>query len=169
MTEPIPTGPNLLQVPLHNKPKTAATIGELLVDVAREYFHQGRKFTPQETFGTEDWRGDIAHSLILEGYLNGEMDNDGNILDYDEAKFNLLIDLALNNLSDYVYGLTYPEDEEPDYAKNYMAIQLRENNGTHSVVGFRHTLMTRSEAENWLKTEAPFSQGLTWVISRQNS
>ena len=165
----LPTGQNILQVPLvHRTGTCSANIGEFLVDIARETFHQGPNFDFEETLGRADWKGDIAHALILEGFLDGELDLNGNVVDYNEGQFSLLLDFALNNLSDYVYDLedkTREEEEErKDVFKKYMAVQLMHSNGVISVVGFRSTMMSKAEAENWLKEEAPQSPNREWVI-----
>lgn len=164
----LPTGHHILQIPIEHRPgTTTATIGELLVEVSREAFMQDSGFGPSIP-GRPAWREDIAHALILEGFLDGELDNSGYVTECNYAQFDLLIQFALNALSDYVYYLVHPEDVEPEWKKEYMAIQLMFSGSTPSVVGFRSTMMTKSEAENWLKEEAPQSPNREWVIVRNS-
>lgn len=62
------------------------------------------------------WRENMAHAMILEGYIDGELDSSGSVTDYDRRQLNTALETAFDLLKQADYtSLDYPPEPKDHY------------------------------------------------------
>jgi hypothetical protein len=94
-----PTPAQVLACPMRRNDADAATIGAWLMELLATVWRQQSDFSSKRPFGSSDWNGDLALALIRAGYLDGKLDNEGYLDDYDRERLDRLIAEAIAALA----------------------------------------------------------------------
>jgi hypothetical protein len=76
----------------------AKTVGEYLVILAEECWIQGENFSGKRPFGFSSWKGDVERALVDAGLVDGDLDDDGCLINADWRAADALIRGALREL-----------------------------------------------------------------------
>ncbi|MFI6510103.1 hypothetical protein ACIBCT_21065 [Streptosporangium sp. NPDC050855] len=101
MTAETPTGRQILATPMDpdDNDVEAATIREYLVTLLATVWRQREGFSGKRPFGSSDWTLNLYGALIKAGYISGEYDENGYLLEVDDATGQKLIASAIQALA----------------------------------------------------------------------
>lgn len=88
----------ILDTPMIENNAGATTIREYLKILLTALWREGDGFSGKRPFGNSDWELEIYYSLAHAGFINSEIGEDGDILDYDEKAANRLIFDAIERI-----------------------------------------------------------------------
>lgn len=146
-----PTPTEILLLPLEENDAKASTIGQYLFRLTRKMWNDGEDFSGKRPFGNSAWQGVIAHALILHKYLDGELDENGDIEDYRDSDFDAL----MNSVFDLLEYADFSSISLPPEPKEWYAMAFDEHDGMVNSVGMPYTREeAEEEAEFRQKTEA---------------
>lgn len=96
-----PTPAQVLACPMERNDALAPTIGAWLIELLTTVWREQSDFSSKRPFGSSDWNGDLARALIRAGYLDGLLDADGDLDDYDQGRLDRLIAEAIAALTQH--------------------------------------------------------------------
>lgn len=77
---------------------TTVTLREYLKRLLYTLWDEADGFSGKRPFGNSGWQTSIAESLVKAGALEGTIDDDDYLHDYDETEFDLIITTAIGEL-----------------------------------------------------------------------
>lgn len=139
------TPQEILTLPLGENDAKASTVGEYLARLTTKLLFKQEAFDPEEPFGNPGWIEDLIHPLILNGYIDGELDESGSVMDYDETGFKTLLHMVTLFLREADYStLTLPP--EP---KDWFVLEIDVTDPKNPVIATQiEDAMTESEAKS---------------------
>lgn len=89
--------PSVLTAKVESMDLEETTIGRYFIELLYALWDREEGFSGKRPFGSSGWQYDIYASLIRNGYIEGELDSDGYVEDFDrdEAK-EFVLDLIDN-------------------------------------------------------------------------
>lgn len=158
-----PTPTEILLTRLEKNDADASTIGQFLAKLTQTIWIEEESFSGKRPFGNSDWKDPIIHALILNAYLEGELDEYGYIEDYDYSQFTVLMDSVFELLNNADYAtLSLPPE-----AKNFRLICLSYENGLPEIADYYCAPMTKEVAEKTLKDIEDEGNADGWIIYHQ--
>lgn len=140
------TPQDILSLSVELEDGSKLTVGSLLAQISYDILIMGEGFDPKyPVLGNPNWREDVAHAAILEGYIYGELDNSGSVTDYDRRQLNTALEAAFGLLKQADYS-TLSLPPEP---KEYFLIAFDSDGEMSGYIEFPHT---KEDAEKQLKT-----------------
>lgn len=90
------------------------TLQEYLIGILDLMWTYPRGFDATKPYGYEGWKDEVVHAFILNGHLEGRLDNDGGVVDYNSTQFKELMDsvFSLLNSADPASFTLPPEPKE---------------------------------------------------------
>lgn len=70
-----------------------------LIDLLSTLWAQGSDFSAKRPFGSSDWQWVVYGAMVRAGYVQGEIDGDGELVDADTAAADALIGAAITSLA----------------------------------------------------------------------
>jgi hypothetical protein len=95
-----PTGAQVLAVLLGDNDADASTVREYLLQLLRELWREGEGFSGKRPFGNSGWEYEIYEGLVRAGIIEGALDSDGYLVDFDEAEAHRLVVEAIDALGE---------------------------------------------------------------------
>lgn len=80
-------------------PLGQGTLHSYLVDLLNTLWAQGSDFNAKRPFGSSDWQWTVYRAMASAGYVRGELDGDGELVDVDTATADALIGAAITSLA----------------------------------------------------------------------
>lgn len=139
-----PTPQQILSTPMSENDAHADTIGQYLATLTRTVWYEGEGFSGKRPFGNSGWKGEIAHALILNKILDGELDEYGLVEDYNDTEFH--------NIMDSVFTLLENADHStialPPVPKDHYVVRLDYDRGLDgALVDFLSEARTKADAQ----------------------
>lgn len=151
------TPQEILTLSLGKNDANARTVGEYLARLTTKLLFKQEAFDAEEPFGNPGWIDDLIYPLILNGYIDGELDDSGNVKEYDETGFKTLINRVTLFLQIADYStLTLPPEPKEHYVMEFY------KNG--EIAGYDSTPYTKEEAEKELEDYDPDDDYSTWRV-----
>lgn len=152
------TPQGILALPLDKNDADADTFGRYLGALTAKVLHDQEDFSGKRPFGNSDWMSPLTHTLILNGYIDGELDEHGRVEDYSSNQFNAV----LNSVSDFLKAADYSTLSLPPEPKEYFLVEINEHGHIADYIGSGYT---KEEAEKQLAEECtgPYDEGWTVV------
>jgi HAMP domain-containing protein len=92
----------------------AATVGDYLGRLLCALWQEGDAFSSKRPFGNSGWRYDLAQPLIAAFYVTGILDEEGDVVEVDEADLDATISAAIDAaFHDYQAATTTPTNRSP--------------------------------------------------------
>lgn len=157
-TKPTPT--EILLTKIEKNGANASTIGQYLAKLLSSLWTQEENFSGKRPFGNSDWKDPIIHSLILDGHLDGILDEYGYIDEYNKSQFEAL----MNPVFDLLYNADYSTLALPPVPKDHHLIQVEFVSGNPKIADYYSTPMTKEEAELTLQGIKNNGDGENWII-----
>lgn len=99
VTGPAPTGAQVLALPLPKDTDSgAATVKEFLACLLERLWAEKDGFSAKHPFGDDDWASELYIPMMRAGWIDGELGDDGYILDMDTDSGDELIRAAIAEL-----------------------------------------------------------------------
>lgn len=110
----LPSPQTILATPMEENDANAGTIGQYLFKLTETCWMEEESFSGKRPFGNSSWKGEVASALILNKHLDGELDEDGYIKDYDDSQFTVIMDSVFELLAkaDYSSFALPPEPKD---------------------------------------------------------
>lgn len=67
------------------------TIREYLIELVRTVWKEGEGFSGKRPFGNSGWEWDLAIPLINAGVLEGTLDSDGDLENFDRKQYDKIV------------------------------------------------------------------------------
>ena len=83
------------------------TIGGYFEKLLSELWAEGEGFSGKRPFGNSGWEHDLYTPLVREGVIRGDIDEDGNLEDFDIKQADVLV-FKLIKCCFVRYSLTFP-------------------------------------------------------------
>lgn len=157
-----PTPTEILLTKLDTNDAKASTIGQFLAKLTKTVWIEEEGFSGKRPFGNSGWKGPIIHALILEGHLQGELDEDGYIEDYSTTEFNAL----MAPVFELLHNADYTTLALPPEPLNHYLYKLEHANGRLHIVDYYVTPVTEKEAEKKMETLKQSGHDKDWFIYR---
>lgn len=74
------------------------TIKEYFIEILKRFWEEKEGFSGKRPFGNSGWDWDLFIPLIKAGLIKGELDEDGDIEDFDEKQANEIISNYIDTL-----------------------------------------------------------------------
>ena len=74
------------------------TIKDFFKKLLKTLFKEKETFDSKRPFGNSDWDCDLIVCLIKNNIIYGKLDEDGYIEDYDEKRYDLMLQILIENL-----------------------------------------------------------------------
>lgn len=75
-----------------------ATVKEMLQELLIKVWDEEEGFSGKRPFGNSGWKYDVAAALISQGYLPGELDEDGYVDSVDMVELDTLITKLIKHI-----------------------------------------------------------------------
>lgn len=122
----------------------AATIGQYLAKLTREVWEQEEGFSGKRPFGNSGWKHEIAKTLIVNNYIEGEVDSDGYIEDYVDSQYEAIMTGIFDLFRDADYSTLAPTPAPKDWRTVYVEFN---NQGKPVIADYYIASYTQEEAE----------------------
>lgn len=76
------------------------TLRAVLKDLLSMVLLQGEQFNGKRPWGDSGWEWDIYRAMVVNGFINGTVDEDGDIYDIDNTKGDELLMMCVDRLFD---------------------------------------------------------------------
>lgn len=106
----MPTGREILDLPMQQNDAGADTIEEYLATLLLAVWDQKEGFSGKRPFGNSGWELDLHIPLVKAGFIDGSLDGDDYLARSDDAAAHRLIRLAIFEMT----GWEEAAEEEPD-------------------------------------------------------
>ncbi|HEY8878251.1 MAG TPA: hypothetical protein VIN03_11845 [Roseateles sp.] len=73
----------------------AKSVREYLRELLSELWHEEECFSGKRPFGNSGWQWDVYRELVAANLVNGQLDRDGNLEDFDEEAGALLMQAVI--------------------------------------------------------------------------
>ncbi len=72
------------------------TIGDFLVEMLACLWVEKAEFSSKRVFGSSDWEYDLYEALVENGVIKGELDEDGDLINFDQVLADkIILDIIL--------------------------------------------------------------------------
>lgn len=88
----------ILDLPMQENDADAATIRDYLKALLLTLLAEGEGFSGKRPFGNSGWDRDLHIPLVKAGIVKGTLDEDGYIVEIDDAKADVLLASAIKDL-----------------------------------------------------------------------
>lgn len=84
-----------LDLPMDRNDADASTVREYLKALLMRLWIQGESFSGKRPFGNSGWEYDLYKPLVKAGLIEGKLDEDGELADFDRKAGAAIIELAI--------------------------------------------------------------------------
>lgn len=74
------------------------TIKGFFKELLKKLLKEKEMFSSKRPFGNSDWDGDLIICLIKNNIINGKIDEDGYIEDYDWKHYDIVLEMLIKSL-----------------------------------------------------------------------
>jgi hypothetical protein len=74
------------------------TVREWLLELLATLWIEKEGFYGKRPFGNSNWTSDLAAALIKAGFMKGEIDEDGYVLEYDDNELDVIMRKVIEEL-----------------------------------------------------------------------
>lgn len=142
------TATEILLTPMTDNDAGAKTIGQYLIRLSQQVISEVEGFSGKRPFGNSGWQLDIAHALVLNKFIDGELDEYGFVTDYSYPEFTAV----MKTVYDLLFNADYSTLTLPPVPKDYYIVQLTADKDIErQMVDFDDGPYTKEDAENQLE------------------
>lgn len=138
------TATEILLTPMTDNDAGAKTIGQYLARLSQQVISEVEGFSGKRPFGNSGWQLDIVHALVLNKFIDGELDEDGYVTDYSYTEFTA----AMKTVYDLLFNADYSTLALPPVPKDhYIVLLTADRDIERQMVDFDDTPYTKEAAE----------------------
>lgn len=90
----------ILAIPMEKNDSGAKTIGGYLRALLKELWQEGEGFSSKRPFGNSGWEYELYNALVTAKAVKGEVDEYGDLVNFDQDAANKLIFKAIASMGD---------------------------------------------------------------------
>ena len=154
------TATEILLTPMTDNDAGAKTIGQYLIRLSQQVISEVEGFSGKRPFGNSGWQLDLVHALVLNKFIDGELDDDGYVTDYSYTEFTA----AMKTVYDLMFNADYSTLALPPVPKDHYCVRLTADKYIERQrVYFDDTPFTKEDAEKRLEELNAGEKTTVWV------
>ncbi len=149
------TPQQILALELPDNDAAAGTVGQYLFNLTSKVWFEQEGFDGKRPFGNSGWNHDIFHALLLNGVVDGVLDEHGFIEEINKSQ----VTEVMTELFTFLNKADYSSISLPPEPRDWYMLEF---DSYGELVGTEESGYTKAAAENELKHRASFSNTRGW-------